>query len=596
MEIYNSIQSDPRFGYARETLEHISAVFDTYGPEHVSLCFNGGKDCTVLMHLLVAAFAHRGVAGGVASIPIVYFKFEEELEELEAFIADMSRYYRFQLTVISGPTMKDCVATLLTRFPRTRAMFMGQRLGDPGSSSLSLISPSDPSWPPLDRVNSILTWSYQQVWQFLLSLRLPFCRLYELGYTSLGARALTVPNPLLSRAALAAALAQEHTYRSTPLPADAALPAAGTCPLQFSTRFPQAVPPAPEPYTPSEPVPPVSPGATTAAASLCCSSPLSASADWRAGAGLRGVPGPAFLADSCLYLLHYHAAAEARRAAAAATARPAAAVAVAGAAVTAGTAEQQLPDLFSAPATLTDACGGVPLLFASPTAAAAAAAAAAAGTHADGCDKPVVARPPPTPFAHPLLAAVLPASLLWEPSAAAPSRAAIPPAEPAAAATADAAADAASAALGPYNGSRETFLPAALRQAQLDSISASSAVSTCAKAANPAAATSPATEAAAAGVAGLTLTVPPALTSAPAPAPPVSVSELVTEVITVLGQPVALRRWPYAPAWVLRDAQFERAGRIKRATSAAAAAAATAAPASPAAPAAAAAAVAAAAQ
>jgi 3'-phosphoadenosine 5'-phosphosulfate sulfotransferase (PAPS reductase)/FAD synthetase len=49
------------------------------------------------------------------------------------------------------------------------------------------------------RVNPILRWEFGHVWHFLRTFDLPYCKLYDMGYTSLGKKSDTRPNPFLLR-------------------------------------------------------------------------------------------------------------------------------------------------------------------------------------------------------------------------------------------------------------------------------------------------------------------------------------------------------------------------------------------------------------
>ena len=46
-------------------------------------------------------------------------------------------------------------------------------------------------------VNPIIDWDYGHVWHFLRLFQLPYCSLYDIGYTSLGKQSDTRPNPAL---------------------------------------------------------------------------------------------------------------------------------------------------------------------------------------------------------------------------------------------------------------------------------------------------------------------------------------------------------------------------------------------------------------
>ena len=79
------------------------------------------------------------------------------------------------------------------------AILLGTRRGDPNAEGQDHFCPSSRGWPPFLRVNPVLDWGYGDVWRFLRLGRLPYCTLYDRGYTSLGSPATTVPNAALQR-------------------------------------------------------------------------------------------------------------------------------------------------------------------------------------------------------------------------------------------------------------------------------------------------------------------------------------------------------------------------------------------------------------
>ena len=59
------------------------------------------------------------------------------------------------------------------------------------------MTPTSAGWPQVMRINPLLEWSYADIWLFTRLERVPVCRLYRRGFTSLGATDRTVPNPHL---------------------------------------------------------------------------------------------------------------------------------------------------------------------------------------------------------------------------------------------------------------------------------------------------------------------------------------------------------------------------------------------------------------
>ena len=73
---------------------------------------------------------------------------------------------------------------------------MGSRRDDPGCSKLNEISESDvhKGYPPFKRINPIIDWSYEGVWKFIREYKIPYCKLYDEGYTSVGNKKNTKKN------------------------------------------------------------------------------------------------------------------------------------------------------------------------------------------------------------------------------------------------------------------------------------------------------------------------------------------------------------------------------------------------------------------
>ncbi|KAH9734951.1 MoCF biosynth domain-containing protein [Citrus sinensis] len=179
----------------------IQRTLALYSIEEVAFSFNGGKDSTVLLHLLRAGyFLHKGeqsCSNGSLTFPIrtIYFESNSAFPEINSFTYDTASKYVLQLDIIRSD-FKSGLEALLNAKP-IRAIFLGVRIGDPTAVGQEQFSPSSPGWPPFMRVNPILDWSYRDVWAFILTCKVQYCSLYDQGYTSIGSIHDTLPNALL---------------------------------------------------------------------------------------------------------------------------------------------------------------------------------------------------------------------------------------------------------------------------------------------------------------------------------------------------------------------------------------------------------------
>ncbi|KAG5556838.1 hypothetical protein RHGRI_007181 [Rhododendron griersonianum] len=118
----------------------IQRALALYSIEEVAFSFNGGKDSTVLLHLLRAGYflhqAEQTQCNGDLSdrefkfpIRTIYFESSSAFPEINSFTYETASTYGLQLDILRQD-FKSGLEALLKAKP-IRAIFLGVRIGDP---------------------------------------------------------------------------------------------------------------------------------------------------------------------------------------------------------------------------------------------------------------------------------------------------------------------------------------------------------------------------------------------------------------------------------------------------------------------------------
>ena len=178
----------------RHSFDVLEQCLSRYRPEQIAVAFNGGKDCTVVLHqyslVLKKINAERQENGRLNAL---FIHNKPQFDNVLEFIDQCVKFYELNVIQING-LIKDALFQLKHSHPDIRCIIMGTRFTDPYSSSLNDFSPTDPTWPEYMRCNPILNYSYNDVWAFLREFKVPYCQMYDQGFTSIGDKEKTMRN------------------------------------------------------------------------------------------------------------------------------------------------------------------------------------------------------------------------------------------------------------------------------------------------------------------------------------------------------------------------------------------------------------------
>ncbi|RWS07494.1 hypothetical protein B4U79_00111 [Dinothrombium tinctorium] len=187
--------------YVKQSIAIIEKCLNELNYDVTKFCisFNGGKDCTALLHLVYCVYMKHVPIEDRSKIAInaLYIEMPETFEELKHFMNLAVKCYNLKVLKVEGPDYKKALKAVKadTEGQRFSMIFMGSRATD--KTNLTHVQDTDADWPLFTRVSPMLHWSYHQVWSFLRDNQVPYCSLYDQGYTSLGQKTNTFRNPKL---------------------------------------------------------------------------------------------------------------------------------------------------------------------------------------------------------------------------------------------------------------------------------------------------------------------------------------------------------------------------------------------------------------
>ncbi|KAJ3442898.1 fad synthase [Anaeramoeba flamelloides] len=189
----------------KESVRIVEEAVTRFGYKGLALSYNGGKDCLTILDLL-----HSIATGKTASrltnpeklkeIFVFYLHNEGDFEEMNQFVEKSLNRYGFQNYIkLTINSLKQGLINILKNNPTRKGIILGTRFADLNGKKQPVFAPTDDNWPEAIRISPIMQWNYSDVWGYIQKNQVKYCVLYDKGFTSLGLKSLTKPNPLLKQ-------------------------------------------------------------------------------------------------------------------------------------------------------------------------------------------------------------------------------------------------------------------------------------------------------------------------------------------------------------------------------------------------------------
>lgn len=183
--------------------EVIKKAYKIFPSEKMVVAWTGGKDSTTLLHLVRETF------GGSVPFPVMFNDSTMEFEEIYKFIEKITRQWNLKLTIVKhlqsdldrfhrskniekkkelSRIMKINAINDFLKRNRVSAFMAGIRLDEhPARSKEKYFSPRQDH----TRIHPILDFTEADIWDYIKTKNVPYVKLYDKGYRSLGEKPFT---------------------------------------------------------------------------------------------------------------------------------------------------------------------------------------------------------------------------------------------------------------------------------------------------------------------------------------------------------------------------------------------------------------------